>query len=199
MERNLQNLKIQYEAEQTKWNDLKVERDQIQNDIDAIDNQIRTINSPQKDPMKEAAQLMLNGKYSAPADVHPLFTKRDDLATRRRVILTALKMQESIVGVAHFQYSKALGESRRTEYETIVKAQVQAVVILARAVESERAFRESFKDNGLSFGAGLGPSMVFTAIGELRDRTSRVSYYLRQVVNAGWVTEDEIEEMKANA
>jgi hypothetical protein len=196
----LEKLKRQFEAEQTKWNDLKVERDQIQGDIDILDNRFHEMNPPGKDPIKEAAKLMLNGKYNAPGDISPLLTKRDDLATKRRVILIAIKMQEDIVNTAHYQYSKAFGESRRSEYQAIVKAQVRAVVALARVIETERAFRESlFRDKGLSFGAGLGHSMIFTATGELRDRHSKASYYLRQVVSAGWITEIELEEMKTDA
>jgi hypothetical protein len=195
----MNNAKQKWNESKKKLGDLQNEKDEVQRKIGEIDGKIREVRSTkQSDAVATAAQLLLDGKYTRPEDVNPLFQERDDLAIRRKVLFEAIRLQEEIVNNVRMEYSRLVGQSRKDEYAVIVRQMVKAVIDLSRAIEREIAFRDDFRAQGISFEAGFRQTLMFTRHGVLSDRNSRAQMYLREVITSGKITKEEVERMVAS-
>lgn len=195
MEATIEKLKKEWDAEAAKLMTLRVDLKAVQRKISDITSQVAEQNC-KKSKITQAAEALLSGDKE-PLNRADLMVSLDSLYERLRLLSEAIRIQDGRVLSAEHNYTKAVGETRRGEYATIIRENVAAVVSLAKAIEKEQTFRDSFKDAGLSFTVALGNPCNFSKVGTLSDENSRATFYIRTVAESGLISEKEIKKLVA--
>ena len=181
-----------------KLNELYSQRAEVDQRIEEINNLTRKDGETQEEsPLTKAAHALLRGEDILPVNIAPLFEERDDLKRKKRVIDEAIHLQRRTVDEAINALSIAMGKARRPEYKAIIKNHVKCLIAVAKSTEDSVEFQSSFRREGLSFSIGTGKATHFSHVGLLSDRHSYINFYLRELMEIGWLTKEEIAEMKA--
>jgi hypothetical protein len=182
-----------------KLNELYSQRETVEGRIAEIEGLTKkTGEYQQENPLTKAANALLKGEDISPVSLAPLFEEREDLIRKKRIIDEAIHIQRQKIEETTTALSIALGRARRNEYKDLIRRHVQCLIALGKTIQESAAFHDSFRQEGLSSHA-VGKVTHFTRVGFLSDKWSHINCYLRELIEYGWITKEEIEEMKARA
>jgi|CXWL01.1.fsa_nt_gi hypothetical protein len=118
------------------------------------------------------------------------------LYDQKRILHRAIELQRERIEELRASKSKAIAASLVPAHRELVRAQAVAAVGLAQTREAEWIFRENLTLEDISYSSHLTP-MPFPGIGRISDDYSTVSLFLRECVTRGYLTERELERVKA--
>jgi hypothetical protein len=183
-----------------KLDELSLKRIEAEKRIQEIEGITRKAGEPQEEnPLTKAARSLINGEDISPVNIAPLFEEKADLARKKRILDEAIRLQRQTLEDATRCLSAIVGKVRRPEHRENIKNHVRALIAVGKSIEKILEFQESFRVEGLSSEHGTGNAIYMTKIGSLRDRDSRLNYYIRELVQGGWIKKEEVEAMKAEA
>ncbi|MBU5635494.1 hypothetical protein KOM00_01975 [Geomonas sp. Red69] len=191
MERLWQDL----EKERGKLVGLQIQKDEADRRVNEINRILSAKTEGDTNPVTEGALKLIAGEEVKAIEYSPLDDERANLYRKLTIIREAIRLQQNEIGQAENRYSIQAGKDLAPEYKKLVQDMVRGVVTLSKAVTAESRFRDQLSKSGIGFGVAFGNGMAFTKVGHLDDDNSRVSYYLRDVVREGWLTEEEIRKM----
>lgn len=183
------------EQERGKLIGFQVELDQVDRRISEINGVLSAEGKADTNPITDGAMRLLAGEEVKPIEYSPLHDEQANLQRKRRVLKEAIRLQQDKINQAQTQFSVQAGKDMAPQYKALVKDIAAAVIALSNAVAAESQFRDQLNKQGINFGPAFGNGMTFTKVGHLDEDNSRASYYLRDVVREGWLSETEVQKM----
>jgi hypothetical protein len=185
-------------------NRLKTEKDKLQSilhRLSEIYNEINILNLKSADPRQDKTVLelkataYLNDEKYEPASVDSDKTYADFI-NERSLLIEAERLERKVIDSILVELSKAKGIIARPLYVDIIKRQIKALVTLSNIQDEESQLRNSFKNENLSFNAGIGcPANFLFALGKHNQSNSRLNIYIEEVLRAGYTTRAEIQDL----
>lgn len=174
----------------------------LQLDRNAKDVEIsRHLSLPRRVLKDERAQALLDGVQSvavAGADTEDatLARLRDELSVLDRAIV----LQGAIVDRERTRASREIAATFRDEHCALVRIVAGAAAAIAHANARERKMRHRLEDGGILYQAGGITPFTFLdlRIGRLDDDTSMVVAFLRAVCEGGYLSQAEVDRMRAD-
>ncbi len=185
------------EEAQRKLREVQMKHGDTISRVNDIDNNLSELKERKESPVTTAAHKMLSGEQVTGFDMTLLLGQRDELQRTKSILDEAIRIQRAEVDGAASRFSRAAGAELRPDYRKKAHAIIKAVVALSRAISDEREFRNEMERAGVSSTLALGNGATFTKIGELKDHSSRASFYLREMIRDGWVTDAELQKITA--
>jgi hypothetical protein len=183
-----------------KLDELSLKRIEAEKRIQEIEGITRKAGEPQEEnPLTKAARNLINGEDISPVNIAPLFEEKADLARKKRILDEAIRLQRQTLEDATRCLSSIVGKARRPEHRENIKNHVRALIAVGKSIEKIMEFQKSFHAEGLSSVHGTGNAIYMPRVGTLADRDSQLNYYIRELVQGGWISKEEVEVMKAEA
>lgn len=143
-----------YAAAISQQTQLQAEVARLRQTISDLQARLETANNG--DSLDEEALALVSGS-DAVESASLIRTQLVEMRHRLAVSERALTLQRKIVEQERSRVSRAIAESKRPEYETLIRGFAKAVRALKAAIESEAAFREELISGDVSFAATIRP------------------------------------------
>jgi hypothetical protein len=182
----------EYAAAANKLADLRLQLTEAEGKRDSILNDIHK-GRPQRNPIQEAAEKMLEGGSSPEISVEAkLWESYQELITRISVIRTAIQLQEQIVMDKRSAASFEVVEQFQPVHHENVRNVVAKLMELDEALTAEADLREGLSAAG--FVTGQLTPMCILELGSLSDVHSPAYRYLIEARREGFVDQSELPE-----
>jgi hypothetical protein len=176
-----------YVAAKTRYTELQHELNALEIQLSDTLTNLNSINSVVHDRIAEEAKALLSGGQYAAKSSRDLLTKTlSELNHKIRVLREAVSMQKNIVSELAADVGKQIATALLPEHKANVSAVIVAVLKLAEALEDESALYQALFDSCVPTCGVLRP-MPFTGVGLLRDSQSRITRYLLECEEYGFV------------
>jgi hypothetical protein len=180
----------EYAAASNKLADLRLQLTEAEEKKAVIWNDIHN-GLPQRDPIQEAAEKMLDdGSSTEITNEEKLRESYQELITRISVIKAAIRLQEQIVMDKLSAASYEVVERFRPVHHENVRKVVAKLKELDEALTAEADIREGLYFAG--FATGRLTYMGILELGYLRDPNSRAYRYLMEAFLEGFIDQSEL-------
>ena len=179
--------------------ELLGERDSTERSTQELLGNIREADTGRASKREAAAFAMTSegpGGGVAIADAVDVDALREDLGKtgrQTRIIETALEQQRKIIGGHLTEASNAICTEAEAEFRALVATEARLAVELARASEARRRFVRDLIDEGVK--TGRFNTVGWKGVGDLREQSSAVRYFMRSCQDAGVKIPDIREEL----
>lgn len=133
--------------------ELKAEERRLESEFSDIEKGIA--NARSKDALDDAARELLADGVASLVCVTELYSQRDAVQTKLRVVRRAIQMNQRELDNARSAAGRRISEACRPEYVGIVRRMAEAVAALQSAIAVEAEFRDRMLQNDVSLGNGV--------------------------------------------
>lgn len=194
--RHLKDFPDLVEAEK-RLTELHTERDSTERSTQELLGHLNGAKTETKSRAEAASWAMTSeGGGVAIADAVDVDALRDDLGKtgrQTRIIEAAIEQQKKIIGGHLSEASDAICTEAGDEFRALVATEARLAVELARASAARKAFVEALADEGVM--TGRFNTVGWKGVGNLRDQSSGVRYFLRSLVQQDIPIPDIREEL----
>lgn len=176
-----------YEAAKAKLIELQLSVVSLESQRSATEAELATAATVTCSPRITAeAAALLTGVTVENGKQNDLRAHLGEITHRLAVVRQALKMQREIVDELASEVGAAIARDMLPKHKSNVEAVVEAALQLNTALEAEMELRDTLTDNGVQHSGVLRP-MPMSGFGRIADDQSRVSRYLLEAVEYGFV------------
>jgi len=173
----------EWQAAETKLNELKTERDRIEREL----NELYSRSKPSgPDRLTAAAEILLSGGQAVAPTGEGYEKRLNDLHGRKRVVLKALEIHERAMKDLRARLSAGICAELKPQYRKIVQRVADSAIALDAALQAEKDFRDQLFQADIAYAGYLNP-VVLRGVGTLDDENSRISQFMREAGQAGYV------------
>ncbi len=143
-------------------------------------------------PIDRAAKALVDGKTfkDLEADTAAFQSEYPKLCERRAVVAKAIEMQKKVLSEEEARASRDIVERVTPEYRAIVAGLGKSMIRLGKAMVDEIFFFEALRDAGVTHGSLT--RMNVTALGDPRDRNSRLAMWIMEAISFGLIDEGTV-------
>ncbi len=176
-----------YSAAWTKLQELRGQRDELDRAIGDVNARITAA----RNSLTDRASQLLAGEDASEADHSGLRDSLAGLRDRLNVVRRAIEIQESTVTEERLRASREICDRLRPAHHTLVAKIAAHLAALGHALVAEEEFADRLREGDVAF-SGLLRRMNIPALGDPRERYSRIAAWLREAVDYGFIAENEI-------
>lgn len=180
--------------------DVKRASDRLQGfngDLVETERQISEMNSTvvslgkgkHRGPIDRAADALVGGKNfeDIEGDVAVLQGEYPKLCKRRAVVARAIELQKKVIVKEEERASREICTKLEPDYRANVAALAKHMIALGKAMVVDITFFDDLRSGGVRHGSLMG--MRVTALGDPRDRNSRLAMWLMEALAFGLIDE----------
>ena len=139
----------------------------------------------------EAEALISGAEIVARVDLH---AQLSDAGHRLAVVREAIRLQRDVLTSLQGEISAAISRDLLPKHVENVRHVVDAALALETALAAEAELRDLLHENGVHYSSAIRP-MPIPGFGRLSDDQSRISRYLVECVEFGFMRSDELPDI----
>ena len=178
------------------WDKLqgfKSDFDELERRIVETNSRLTSLRNEEcRGPLDRAAEALLVGTNvkDIEGDVAVLQGEYPKLVTRRAVVARAIELQTKVLKKEEPRASREICERIDPEYRAIVAGLAKSMIALGKAMMADITFFDALSGGGVMHGSLT--RMNVTALGDPRERNSRLAMWLQEAITFGVIDETTV-------